>query len=613
MNDIHQLLRKAAWRLGVANFLLAWVGALCAGLAGAIILRLVQQAVVFDVDWRLVAIGAAAGSVVAAIIAAIAMRPNRKRVALRVDEGANLREVLSTALYVERSDEPWARATVETAAASARRVELKRAVPITPPRPWPLVVALALAFTVLYIAVPRMDLFKREAKVREAETRKLEAVQLVAQTRDMKQKLEQMTQNLGLEKMDEGPESNNPAQAADPEAIRRSAIKQLTKLSDQLSEKLKSESALKLEATRQALQQIKPQGQPTEDLAKSMSAGNFAQAKQELEKLQKQVESGQLKGDQLNQAAEQLQKMAEEINKAAANKQDLQKKLEQAGLDKSLADNPQALKQAMEKSNLSEQQKQDLQKQAEASKQASEALSQMAESLSQMASQCQNAAGGRQGDKQSNKSQQGQQSSGQQGQKMDGAQQMSDQLSQMEQLQQEMEMAQTAMSECKSAMGEMGEGQGQGNKMGDSSQYSQGQWQAGSPENRQGGGRGGPGRGNGMGLGESQADFNLNRKKDNKNQNGNGPIVASRFVEGEAVLNDSAAEFEAAVSVAQGEVSEEINTNVIPRDRHEAVKNYFGRLKRKADDAARKKAPSGSGEAAPAAAPAAAEPAKDAK
>ena len=69
LNDIHQLLRKAAWRLGVANFLLAWVGALCAGLAGAIILRLVQQAVVFDVDWRLVAIGAAAGSVVAAIIA----------------------------------------------------------------------------------------------------------------------------------------------------------------------------------------------------------------------------------------------------------------------------------------------------------------------------------------------------------------------------------------------------------------------------------------------------------------------------------------------------------------------------------------------------------------
>ena len=234
----------------------------------------------------------------------------------------------------------------------------------------------------------------------------------------MKQKTEQMTRTSGSE-MDEGPESNNPREAADPgdPPLRHQASHEALQTN---SAKLKGGVGAQARSNPAgSLQQIKPQGQPTEDLAKSMSAGNFAQTQAGARETPETGGGGQLKGEQLNQAAEWLQKMAEEINKAAANKQDLQKKLEQAGLDKSLADNPQAAKQAMEKSNLSEQQKQDLQKQAEASSRPAKRLAD-GESLSQMASQCQNAAGGRQGDKQSNKSQQGQQSSGQQGQKMDG-------------------------------------------------------------------------------------------------------------------------------------------------------------------------------------------------
>lgn len=594
MNDIQRILKAAAWRLGLSLFFRILVLALVVALGAAMALRVVQQVVVFDVAWDQVAIFSGVGVLVSAIVCAWFFRASRKRVALAVDEGANLREALSTALYVEGSQEPWARATVESAAQSARRVELRSAVPIRAPRTWPVVLAMGLAFAVLYLALPRLDWMKREQKLVAEESRKLEEVKIKTQTVEFKKSIDQKLQSLGMEKLDDPLDTNKPG-PVDPEAIRRSVTKQLTKLSDQLQQKLQSESAMKMEATRQALQNIKPEGNETKDLAKAMSSGDFSQAKQEIEKLQQKMQSGQMSSAEREAAAEEIKKLAEQINKAAQNKDDLGKKLEQAGMDKNLANDPEKLKKELEKNqNLTQQQKEQLQKQAEANQQSAESLGQMAEALQKMASECKNGGGSKPGDQGGQKNEKGEQ--GDKSQQGEGAGQMNEQLSEMEQIAQEMEMAQTALSECKSQMGEMGEGAGQCNKMGEGMSYSSnpGDWKAGEIQDGNSGARGGPGQGQGRGMGEAQADYNLNRRKDNKNQTNKGPIVASRLVEGDAVLNESSAEFEAAVSVAEGEVSEEITGNVIPRDRHDAVKNYFGRLKKKADDSARKKAPAGS-------------------
>lgn len=608
MNDIQRILKAAAWRLGLSQFFRILTLAIIVAIGGAMVLRVVQQVVVFEVAWDQVAIWSGVGVLTSALACAWFFRAERKRVALAVDEGANLREAISTALYVEGSQEPWARATVESAAQSARRVELRSAVPIRAPKTWPVVLAMGLAFAVLYLALPKMDWLKREQKLAAEETRKLEEIKIKTQTVEFKKSIDQKLQSLGMEKLDDPLDTNKPG-PVDPEAIRRSVTKQLTKLSDQLQQKMQSESAMKMEATRQALQNIKPEGNETKDLAKAMSSGNFSQAKQEIEKLQQKMQSGQMSSAEREAAAEEIKKLAEQINKAAQNKDDLAKKLEQAGMDKDLAKDPEKLKKELEKNqNLSQQQKEQLQQQAEANQQSAESLGQMAEALQKMASECKNGGGSKPGDQGGQKGEKGEQGDkSQQGEKGEGAGQMNEQLSEMEQIAQEMEMAQTALSECNSQMASMGEGEGQCNKMGEGMSYASnpGDWQAGEIQDGNSGARGGPGQGQGRGMGEAQADFNLNRRKDNKNQTNKGPIVASRLVEGDAVLNDSTAEFEAAVSVAEGEVSEEITGNVIPRDRHEAVKNYFGRLKKKADDGARKKAPAGS--TAPA------KPAEDAK
>lgn len=605
MHDIHRLLRSAAWRLGLNNFVFGLIWALALALVGCMVLRVLQQTMALDVAWKQIAIWGSAGVVVSAAIYAVAFRPNRKAVALKVDEGANLREAISTALYAVGNEDAWSRATVESAAQTARRVEVKRAVPFNAPRAWPLPLALALAFAVLYIALPQMTLFDGVKDAAAEKARTIEAVKVTTQVQDMKQKLDQMTQKLGIEKMDGPPDTNKPG-PVDPDAIRRSAMKQLTKLSDQLEQIKQSESAMKLEAMRKAMQEIKPTGEKTSELAKAMKSGDFKQAKQELENLQNKMQSGEMNAQDREDLAEQMSKLADQLTKLAENKEDLAKKLEEAGLDKNLANNTEALKKALEAAkNLTQEQKEELLKQAQANEQASEALNKMAEALNQMCEQCKNPGNsGAKGSKPSNNGSKNESSEGQSGQQgeqgsQSAADEMGEQLSQMEQVSQEMEMAEAAMGECENQMNAMGEGQCSGEKMGDGMSYSSG--------GGKGGTRAGSGKGNGRGTGEPAADYDLAKKKDNKRQSNKGPIVASRLVEGESVLNESTAAFETAVAVAEGEVSEEISTNTIPRDRHDAIKNYFGRLKQRADDAARKAAPAGSTSQP------AAKPAKDAE
>lgn len=597
MNDIARVLRAASWRLGLNGFFFALCAALSAGLLLAIALRITQQVVHFPIDWITVAIWTAVGCFVSAIACAIVFRPRPKQVALTVDQGANLREALSTALCIADQQDPWSRATVESAARSARGVRLSSAVPFQGPRFWPVPIALGLAFAVVYLALPSLDLFSNKESVAQAKERELAIVQVNQQTLEIKEKLDQMTQKLGLEPEPEPPTPTGRPEDRDPEAIRRSAIKELTKLSDKLQQIKQSEQAMKLEAVKNTLAQIKPPGEQTSDLSKSLADGNFQQAKQDLEQMLNKLQEGNLSDSEKQAVADQLENLAEQIKKAAANQESLSKKLEEMGINPSAAKDPQALKEAIENAqNLSQEQKEQLESLVKSAEKASESLSSVAEAMNQMAQQCQNPGQSNEG-QQSNSGEQQSGEQGEQGEQGEGmqaaAESMSGQLSELEQIAMEMELADAALSECQSGMQSLGEGQGQCEGMGEGMSYAQGDGGEGTGQYSegdivsQGNGQGGPGRGRGGQMSESAAGFDMTKKIDNKNQTNKGPVVASRLVEGEAILNESTAEFSTAVAVAEGEVAEEISSNVIPKDRHEAVKKYFGRLR---EDAAKKDA-----------------------
>lgn len=609
MQEINRVLKKAAWRVGVMNFMRGWVLAAAGLIAAAIVLRIAEQVFGFtDVSrsagvasdrllsavlWEKVLYWGLGATVVAALVWAIIARPRQAAVARRVDEGANLREALSTALFIKDQTDPWSRATVESATRTARGVNVSQAVPIQAPRFWPIVVALALSFAVVWLAMPRMDVLGWFATAQAAQKTEVDRINAINQVTQVKRNIEEHSSKIpSLEK-----EKANESAAADKpepktaEEIRKAAISDLTKLSDRLEQLKSGENAKKLEAMQNQLKNLKQVPGESGELSKAMAKGDFSQAKAELEKLKDQLSSGEMSADAKEKSAEAMQKLAEQIEKAAQNQEQMKKALEQAGINPDAIKDPASAKQAIQEAkNLTEEQKQQMQQMLEAAMQSQEAMQAMSSAMQKMA----------EGMKQSS---QGEGQEGKQGQQQAeaAAQQLSQQMAEMEQIQQEMEMAEATMNECQQAMGELGkEGEGEGEGMGEckggmggnngmGSQANTGRWSEGISQNN-GQGRGGPGRGEGGRPGESAADFEMEKKKF-IGAKGDGPIVSSRLVEGDSIRGESKAEFARVVASADQGATEAIENNTIPREYHDAIKSYFGRLKNKAQKAANEKAP----------------------
>lgn len=567
MFEINRVLRAASLRIALGNFLFGFVLTLAASLLILIVFRLIEQTSNIVVFWKQVAYGSAGVCVLGGIVWAIISRPGRLAVARRVDEGASLKETLSTALCVEprQSTDPWARAAVDSAVRIARGVPVAKAVPIQAPRFWPVPLALALIFAVVYIAVPRLNWFTFSSVPLAQTPEQAEIVQAKQQVTEAMKKVDEMTKKLDLEKpKPEAAEASKP-EPKNPEDIRKAAIKELTKINDRLEELRSGEKAQRLEAVQQQLKTLKPTGEATTELSKALTAGNFSQAKQELEKLKQQAQNagqaGGMSEAQKKEMAKQIDDLAKQMDKMAKNQQALEKQLQAAGVDPKLAGDPNALKKALEQaSNLSSEQKQQMQQAAQAQQQAQQSMQQMSQSMQQM-SQCMN-NGDSQGMQQSAQSAQGQ-------------------LSELEQMSQEMAMAAAAQSEAQQQMQQMGgqcqggqcNGDGQGQNQNSSSQWAK-NW---SQRNGQ---RTGSGNQSGGTRGADQADFEkVDRKSIGKI--GQGPIVGTRLVEGESLKGESKAELVAAVTQADQAATEAIENNTIPREYHDAIKSYFGRLKDK--------------------------------
>src|SRR5690606_39088849 len=109
-----------------------------------------------------------------------------------------------------------------------------------------------------------------------------------------------------------------------------------------------------------------------------------------------------------------------------------------------------------------------------------------------------------------------------------------------------------------------------------------GEWRAGWSE-RRGKGSGGPGYGDGSGRPEAKAAFDTKSEKFNSKK-GNGPTIGSSLVDGEQVRGESRAQLEAALEQAAAAADEAIEGNKVPREYQEAVKNLYGKLKKKLDE-----------------------------
>lgn len=561
MDDIRRVLAAAGRRLLLNDALARLTVTLAIVLAAAMAVRIGQKLVPFEVPWGLALGLGSAAAVVGALAWAVLTRRGTLDVARHVDERAGLRESLSTALVVERAQDGWSRNIVESAGRSARRVVVRDAVPYSAPRLWAVPSALVLGLLCVWW-LPSYDaagLFERRAL---QEQQQAEVEQVRAEIHAADERLEELLKKANLD-LEDG-ETAEPEEPLDPDApiqaeeLRRSAIKKLTSLAEQLEQKIgEAEQAKTMEQINDAMRRLKPPGDgPAAEMARELAKGNFAQARAELEQLAEQIASGEMSEQDQQRAAEQLQDLQSQLERMAEQREQLEEQLRQAGFSKEqaqqMAADPSQMQQQLDQNqSLSQEQKQQLQQASQAQQQASEAMQSACQAMGQMAEAIQNQSAG---------------------QLSDATGSMCEQLSQMEMMQAEMASAQAALSEARRQLTQMGQGQCEGGGQGPAFCD-----KPGSGNQWAGGFGGGAGRGDGLGAAQAPVDFTVRTHKANTNAS-DGPIIASMLVQGSQVRGESKATFSTVASSARAEAADAIEHSRVPRKHEAAVQHYFGRL-----------------------------------
>lgn len=576
MNKIHSTISSATRRLILIDSLRTITIMLAIVLALMVIARAVQKlAPVFVVPWDTVFIAAPIAAIAIGLIWSFVRRPSQSKAAMIIDEKAGLRESISTALIVEDASDGWSRAIVTDASDKASRINLKSALPFTAPKLWPTPVVAGLALLAVWW-LPVRDLTGLYAKQQQQLADQLQVQEVQATVQESKKALKEILDKTNLEFADDNnvfedlltPESN---EYISPEESLRSAIKNLTSVADKLEDKRNNEDGATFDAIKDAMKSLNTtEESPASEMARAMARGDFKEAKEQLEQLAQEMQSGDLSESDKKKAASQLESMKKQMEQMASNSQELQEQLKAAGLSeqqaKQLATDPNALKKALEDAGLTPEQIESLAKAAQAQQKASDAAGAMSQAMGQMA--------------------QGMQSDSQQ-QMANGSDAMNAQLSDLENMQQEAQSLESAMNQAQQQLDQLSQcsnpGNGQGG--GQQSQWpSTGQFSKGDSE-QQGSGSGGPGQGLGASPNETGADFTINKEHAAVRTTSEGPVIASTMVNGSQIIGESTAVFSDAVASATTEASEAIETKRIPREYESAVQSYFGRLDQAAKDA----------------------------
>jgi len=328
MSQIDRVVKRASARLLVVDLLRRLTVTLSAGVGVLLITLLAERLARAAIPWQPVLIAVPCAAVIVALAWTLLTRRRTNDVAREVAERADLRESLSTALLVRRREDGWSRAVVETAENKAAEVELGRAIPITPPRTWPVPVASAAALLLGWLLIPTIA-------ASEADSGEREVRQVLLEQRENQRKLEELIKKARLDLGEEKAEFETelPKDAQTPEEIQRAMVKKLTKLTDGLRKSGAATKAEQLRALKSELGKLKrPGGGPLDEFSRKLAKGDFSGARKALEQLQKKLDSGDLTEAQKQQLKEQMENLAKQLDELAKMQDKLAEQLAQAGL-----------------------------------------------------------------------------------------------------------------------------------------------------------------------------------------------------------------------------------------------------------------------------------------
>ncbi len=531
-----------------------------------------------------IAAGVAGIALVISIVWSVYSRPGIEEAAAALDEIVGLRERVSSSLYCEGVEDPFAQAVCADAHEKVNSVTVRQHMRLRfPDRAFGMSGAMLVA--VLMFLVPNGLLSKAEGKDKSERLASVTRTK-VAVKKQMNQLKEMAKTNPALSDLED--EINKldmlPAEKMTrPSDVRQEALKKIDKLSDAIKKKQSDNRFDKVSETKKMLRSLKAPSKPqtpVEKLTRNLANGDFKSAQENLKEMKEQLAT--LKHDSDQEFVKKMQKQLEELSKQledAASQKQLKKKLEQAGIDKKEVERMlqrlskediEKIKKQLEKQGMSQKQIEQTVKQCQKQQGACKACQKMGQAMQKAA---QGAGAGQMGNA---------------AQAMDQA---GDQLSEMESLEQEMNQLNSSLSELQNAKNDMNntcpQCNGTGKKDGKPCSNCGGSGQKPGQGQGQGGGKGkGGGQGGGMGdLGqgrggvvsqeETPVDFKMEREKVQVTK---GRIIGQFLVDGEQVKGEAKDDFVELISAAERTATDTVNRDRIPRQYQKAVKEYFSRL-----------------------------------
>lgn len=558
MREIETVLRGAAWRLFTTRLLTALVWGATLACAALALLLAAQRVFAFTVDWSIAWVATAAAVLLYGLASATLRRPDRLGVARRVDEAAGLRESLSTALCVAGNDDAWSRSAVETARERATTVRLDRALPVRAPRAWWSPAAPLGVFALMWFVLPQWDLLGALAARQAEQEREVELVSAVAESREAERRVEAALRQLGREDLipDEAAHSDR-ATPKTPDEVRRASIRRLSTVAEKLAELQNTPQAMSLEQMKNRMAQLRQPGPgPMNEMIDALQRGDFQAAQRALEQMQAKMDAGQMTPEEKAAAQKQMEDLAKQLEQLAKDAQELAEALEKAGLDPDLAKDLAALDEMLKKdgAGLTKEQLEQLQKMLEATRMSQD----------QMQGMCENMAMGGMG---------GLAGmigglAGQQGQGAANNDALAEALAQLDALAKQgaLDDLQKMLEQCEDCGGSCDADGNCTNGM-----CPHGKMAKGS--------RGGAGVGHRIGDPEQHDKTFTTKLEQAAGQGKDGPVIARTFIEGVQIRGESRASFEAVAVAAESAAAEAIDDRRVPREHHDAVKRYFGRLK----------------------------------
>ncbi len=486
-------------------------------------------------------------------------RPSKMQAAMAIDERLGTKERFSTALALAGSDDPFACEAIAEAHRAASRLSIAENFPLRPTRRWMTAAATWAAVAGVFFFVPTMDLFARQQKRLDEQLRASEIKQVQVEVKQATTMVKTAIQQLGNDELAQQLAGLDQASmAAAPEDMRRQAIRKLGDLSDRIKQ---LQAGSESEATRQMQSMLsRLRGMPgglSRKLNQSLAKGEFDKAAQQIRQLQKQLAENKLTDQQKQELQKQLADLARQLEKLAKRRDELEKALKEAGLDESLAKlSEKQLRNQLKRQGLSDKKIDEIMQKAAACRLASSRVSRLGEAMA--------AASG----------------AGAGNLSADDLESLADQLDTLEAMRLDYEAMEAALDATQYASQSLGAGQcmGLGSCSGGKCSGKGGMcpWKAGTNLNM-GGGTGGPGRGFGRrDTGDPEETSNIKTRV--KGKSSGGHIIASWHFKGPQAKGQATRQTIAAVKAAKDRAAEAINENRIPKRYESSVKKYFNDL-----------------------------------